>query len=116
VQVATVVSTVRTVLLTGLVAVPKPPLVDSTARAGRPREDLEWLPLDDEICVYDPRSQRVLVLNATAATIWTLTAERDATAAEVAERTAAIYRVHVEEVQEAVLSCLRDWRDQGLLV
>jgi hypothetical protein len=70
--------------------------------------------LDDEVCLYRPTDDEVLILNTSAADIWRL-ADGSSTADEIVELLAAAYQVSTEQIRSDVLSALADLTDRGFL-
>jgi len=71
-------------------------------------------PVDDELVLYDPRSNQAFVLNPTAAQIWTL-CDGSRTVAALTETLAAAYALAYEEALTDVRECLEHLRHDGLL-
>lgn len=74
--------------------------------------ELQWV--DDDLCVYDPETDRVLVLNGSASTVMELsdgTRSRDEIVAEVAR----LYEQPPERIRDDVERAIRGLRESRLL-
>ena len=71
--------------------------------------------LDQDICLYRPDIDEVLVLNATAGDVWRL-ADGEFELEQVVQRLAEVYRLTAEEIRDEVHSVFTDLLDRGYLV
>ncbi|MGI8665370.1 MAG: PqqD family protein [Jatrophihabitans sp.] len=71
--------------------------------------------LDDDVCLYRPDIDEVVVLNATAGDVWRL-ADGQLSMDEVIQRLASAYQLSVESVRGDVESVFIDLLDRGYLV
>ena len=72
--------------------------------------------LDQDVCLYRPDIDEVLVLNATAGDVWRLAADGEFELEQVVQRLAAAYRLTAEEIRDQVRSVFTDLLDRGYLV
>jgi predicted GNAT superfamily acetyltransferase len=72
--------------------------------------------LDQDVCLYRPDIDEVLVLNATAGDVWRLAADGEFELEQVVQRLAAAYRLTEEEIRDQVRSVFTDLLDRGYLV
>jgi hypothetical protein len=87
--------------------------VDSSL-VGPPATTVREAEIDGSISIYDPRSQRVAVLNGTASDIWRL-ADGEHTLADVVNLLARAYSVDAEAIRADVERTLGELRAAGLL-
>jgi len=71
--------------------------------------------LDDDVCLYRPDIDEVLVLNREAGDIWRL-ADGDLTVDEIAHRLAGAYQRTVGDLQSQVADVVDDLTARGYLV
>jgi hypothetical protein len=71
--------------------------------------------LDQDVCLYRPDIDEVLVLNATAGDVWRL-ADGEFELEQVVQRLAEVYRLTAEEIRDEVRSVFTDLLDRGYLV
>ncbi len=92
--------------------------VNDLQRSDRPRarDDVVFRQLDDEWVIYDPASDRLHVLNLTAALVWTYcTGEHDVRAIAREVGRAFDPPVDGERIGDEVASALGTLRAEGLL-
>lgn len=68
-----------------------------------------------DISLYDPTSERVIVLNATASDIWRL-CDGEQTLDEIVELIAKAYERQPEEIRHEVNTTIDQFRDEGFLL
>ena len=84
------------------------------APIGRPRSDVLITDLDGDLTLYDPRHDRVHVLNASAGDIWRLLdGVRDLD--QVAEAIAVAYSTDVDEVRTHVVRMVAQFVELDLV-
>jgi hypothetical protein len=71
--------------------------------------------IDDDICLYRPDTDEVLVLNHTAADVWRL-ADASVTADELVTTLARAYAMPPEQVHDDIVAVLNDLHERGFLV
>jgi hypothetical protein len=71
--------------------------------------------LDDDICLYRPDIDEVLVLNASAGDVWRL-ADGELTVPEIAERLATVYGLAAGSLDADVRSAVDDLEARAYLV
>ncbi len=71
--------------------------------------------LDEDVCLYRPDIDEVVVLNATAGDVWRL-ADGELTLDQLVERLAAAYQAPVDQVRPDVHSVFQDLLDRGYLI
>jgi hypothetical protein len=72
--------------------------------------------LDQDVCLYRPDIDEVLVLNATAGDVWRLAADGEFEVEQVVQRLAEVYRVTAEDIRHEVRSVFTDLLERGYLV
>jgi PqqD family protein of HPr-rel-A system len=80
----------------------------------RPYPDLTVCPLDGELVVYQPRSRRGYVLNASAAQIWSL-CDGSRSVRAVADQMATDFGLDARRALADVQACLEALQQTGLL-
>lgn len=81
---------------------------------GSPSPGVQEIEVEGALGLFDPSSDRVLMLNNTASDVWRLS-DGQHTLDEVLELLARAYGVDAAEIQEDVLSALESFRRHGLL-
>jgi hypothetical protein len=71
--------------------------------------------LDDDVCLYRPDIDEVLVLNSSGGDVWRL-AEGELTVEQITERIALFYGVSAVEVASDVSRVVADLIERGYLV
>jgi hypothetical protein len=79
------------------------------------RADVVVEDLDDELCLYRPDVDEVVVLNATAGDVWRL-ADGEQDSAEIVDLLAASYGQPAAAIRDEVLAALRELLDHGYLI
>lgn len=83
-------------------------------RVGPSRPNIIQTEIGDEISLYDPSSERVVVLNTTASDVWRL-AEGDFTFDQVLELLSKAYGVESATIHDEVRGTVDRLRQEGLL-
>ncbi len=83
-------------------------------RVGPPRPNIIQTEIGDEISLYDPSSERVVVLNTTASDLWRL-AEGDFTFDQVLGLLSKAYGVEAATIHDEVRGTVDRLRQEGLL-
>ena len=83
-------------------------------KIGPPRPHILETEIEEEISLYDPKTEQVVVLNATASDIWRLS-DGESEAGEIVRLLAAAYGVDVGQIEGEVMETIRSLQDQGLL-
>jgi hypothetical protein len=81
---------------------------------GPPRQHIIQTEIGDEISLYDPTSERVVVLNTSASDVWRL-AEGDHDFEQVVQLLGRSYGVDPETIREDVRATVDRLREEGLL-
>lgn len=81
---------------------------------GPPRPHIIESEIGDEISLYDPTTERVVVLNITASDVWRL-ADGEHTLSEVVEMLARAYQVDPASIRDAVQSTVDRFLEERLL-
>lgn len=71
--------------------------------------------LDDDVCLYRPDIDEVVVLNATAGDVWRL-ADGELSEDELVDRLAAAYQLPAEQVRPDIQSVISDLIERGYLI
>ena len=85
-----------------------------TRRVGPRRDDVVETEIDDDISLFDPRSQEVHVLNGTASDVWRL-CDGDHTVEEIAELLAAAYGTEASLIRDDVARAVATFDERELL-
>ena len=83
-------------------------------QVGPPRPNLLETEVDGDISIYDPGSERVVVLNQTASDVWRLT-DGQHTINEIVELLARAYQVDVHSISDDVGQAVEGFVDAGLI-
>ena len=83
-------------------------------RVGPPQAHIVQAEVDGQISLYDPSSQRVVVLNTTASDIWLLSDGRHTLEGLVAVLAEA-YGVEAQTIEQEVRATVNDLIEQGFL-
>ena len=83
-------------------------------QVGPPRPNLLETEVDGDISIYDPGSERVVVLNQTASDVWRLT-DGQHTINEIVELLARAYQVDVHSISDDVGQAVEGFGDAGLI-
>ena len=86
----------------------------TTASRPKVRKDLDIVELDDELVLYDPATDEVHYLNATAALVFGL-CDGSATVKEIATDIAGAIGVPEKRIERQVRTLLKELREVGLL-
>jgi len=81
---------------------------------GPPRPHIIESEIGDEISLYDPTTERVVVLNTTASDVWRL-ADGEHTVTEIVEMLARAYQVDPASIRDAVQSTVDRFLEDHLL-
>lgn len=81
---------------------------------GPPRQNIIQTEIGDEISLYDPSSERVVVLNTTASDVWRL-AEGDYTFDQILNLLSRSYGVEPESIHDDVRATVDRLLLEGLL-
>lgn len=71
--------------------------------------------LDDDVCLYRPDIDEVVVLNATAGDVWRL-ADGELTIDQLVDQLAVAYQLPADSVRDDINSVVSDLLDRGYLV
>ncbi|HEU4749507.1 MAG TPA: PqqD family protein [Acidimicrobiia bacterium] len=85
-----------------------------TNRVGPPRPHVIETEIGDEISLYDPTTERVMVLNTTASDVWRL-ADGEYTVEELVDLLAQAYQVDPGSIREDVRRAVDRLSSEGLL-
>jgi hypothetical protein len=80
-----------------------------------PNPDVVVEEIDDDVCLYRPDTDEVLVLNHTAADVWRL-ADGSLSTDELVATLARAYAVAPDQVHHDVEAVLENLRERGFLV
>ena len=80
-----------------------------------PAPDIIEEDLDDEVCLYRPADDEVVVLNRTAADVWRL-ADGRVSLDQIVERLALGYGVDASRIEQDVQEVTANLADRGFLV
>ena len=83
-------------------------------KIGPPLAHILETEIDEEISLYDPQTEQVVVLNKTASDVWRLS-DGEFDVEEIVRLLAAAYGVEVSEIRSEVEETIRNFLDQGLL-
>jgi len=81
---------------------------------GPPKPSVLETEMDGDISLYDPASERVTVLNATASDVWRLV-DGERSAADITGLLASAYGVAPGSIADDVSAALRSFEEAGLL-
>ena len=81
---------------------------------GPRHHDIVETEIDDDISLFDPRSQEVYVLNGTASDVWRL-CDGDHTADEIVALLAAAYATDADAIRDEVAGAIAEFRQRDLL-
>ncbi|NNF63659.1 MAG: PqqD family protein [Acidimicrobiia bacterium] len=84
-------------------------------KVGPTAEHLIETEVGGDISLYDPTSERVVVLNATASDIWRL-CDGEQTLDEVIDLIAKAYDQRPDEIRPHVTTTIEQFREEGFLV
>ena len=85
-----------------------------TTRIGPPSPQILETEIGDEISLYDPVTENVVVLNQTASDIWRLS-DGESDADGIVNLLAAAYGVEANRIRQEVEDTITKFREQGLL-
>jgi hypothetical protein len=80
----------------------------------RPRDDVAWVTVLDEVVVYEPERAVSYVLSPTAALVWRCL-DGHSTLGEIIDDVAAAFEVEHGRVSEEVLAVTGRWADAGFV-
>ena len=83
-------------------------------KIGPPLAHLLETEIDDEISLYDPLTEQVVVLNKTASDVWRLS-DGEADLDEIARLLASAYGVAIDQIRVQVEETVRSFHEHGLL-
>ena len=83
-------------------------------RIGPPSPQILETEIAEEISLYDPLTENVVVLNATASDIWRLS-DGESNLEEIVDLLAAAYGVEAHRIRGEVEETIRNFHAQGLL-
>jgi len=81
---------------------------------GPPAPGVEEMEIGDEISLYNPATDQVLVLNATASDVWRLS-DGEHTLEEIVSKLASAYAVDADTVHADVAGAVASFREAGFL-
>ena len=87
---------------------------DPESKIGPPVAHLLETEIDDEISLYDPRTEQVVVLNKTASDVWRLS-DGESDLDEISRLLASAYGVDVDQIRGEVKETIRSFVEHGLL-
>ena len=83
-------------------------------KIGPPLSHLLETEIDDEISLYDPHTEQVVVLNKTASDVWRLS-DGESDLDEISILLASAYGVEVDQIRGQVEETIRSFQEHGLL-
>lgn len=89
-------------------------MAQSKLKVGPPAPQILETELGEEISLYDPTTENVVVLNTTASDIWRLS-DGESSLDEMVRLLAAAYGVNAEQIRPEVERVIGEFQDQGLL-
>jgi hypothetical protein len=89
-------------------------MVHDQQRIGPPPPQILETEIDEEISLYDPLTENVLVLNLTASDIWRLS-DGDSTFDQILHLLAGAYGVAPHQIRDEVEETIRNLQEQGFL-
>ena len=89
-------------------------MVHPGSKIGPPAAHILETELGEEISLYDPTNENVVILNQTAADIWRLS-DGEADLDEIVQLLATVYGVEAERIRGEVESVVADFYEQSLL-
>ncbi len=81
---------------------------------GPPKSSVIETEVNEEISLYDPETDAVLVLNGTASDIWRLS-DGEHTFPQIAELLASAYQVDVDDIEKDVENTVDQFMENGFL-
>jgi len=82
-------------------------------KVGPPGSHILETEIGDEISLYDPRTEQVIVLNQTASDVWRLS-DGQSDVDEIVRLLAAAYGVDSDLIRDEIESTIHSFREQGL--
>ena len=82
-------------------------------RVGPPVSHILETEIGDEISLYDPHTEQVVVLNQTASDVWRLS-DGESDVEEIVRLLAAAYGVESDLIRDEIESTVHSFREQGL--
>lgn len=89
-------------------------MVQDQHRIGPPSPQILETEIDEEISLYDPLTENVLVLNLTASDIWRLS-DGESTFDQILGLLAGAYGVAPDQIRDEVDETIRNLQEQGFL-
>ena len=89
-------------------------MTDARSKIGPPLAHLLETEIDDEISLYDPLTEQVVVLNQTASDIWRLS-DGQSDLDQITRLLASAYGVAVDEIRVQVEDTVQSFQEHGLL-
>ena len=89
-------------------------MAQSKPKIGPPAPQILETELGEEISLYDPTTENVVVLNTTASDIWRLS-DGESSLDEMVRLLAAAYGVNAEQIRPEVERVIGEFQEQGLL-
>jgi hypothetical protein len=83
-------------------------------RVGPPAPNVIETEVDGDVCIYDPSSERVAVLNGTASDVWRL-ADGTYTIAEITDLLASSYGTQPTSIAPDVVAVVTEFVEAGFL-
>ena len=83
-------------------------------RVGPPASHILETEIGDEISLYDPHTEQVMVLNQTASDVWRLS-DGECDLEDIVRLLAAAYRVESDQIRNEIEHTIRSFQEQGLL-
>lgn len=81
---------------------------------GPPKSQIIETEVNEDISIYDPETDAVMVLNATASDIWRLS-DGEHTFSEIAALLASVYQVEAKDIEEEVEETVSQFAENGFL-
>ena len=81
---------------------------------GPPKSSVIETEINEEISLYDPETDAVMVLNATASDIWRLS-DGEHTFPQIAELLAKAYQVEAKDIEKDVEATVNQFMENGFL-
>lgn len=82
-------------------------------RIGPPSSHILETEIADEISLYDPTTEQVVVLNQTASDVWRL-CDGESDIEDIVRLLAGAYGVRGDEIRAEIEETIRSFQDQGL--
>lgn len=88
--------------------------MSASPRVGPPPPHIIETEIDDEVSLYNPHDDSVLVLNLTASDVWRL-CDGEQTLEEIVELISRTYRVKADSIREDVAAAVSEFVQAGFV-